>query len=777
MLEDGQVLAARFVLLRRLGAGRWGEVWLARETERSRDVALKVLSADLAQQPASRARFVEAARLQAALHDDAVLACKEVVDADPCFAVLAYAAGGDLSAWRGRPWFEVVAALDRIARGLEAIHAAGYAHRDLKPANVLIGAESEVLLSDLGAAAPLGAQDPTPPGSPFSASPQQLAGEPAAAADDVYGLGALAYELLSGYPPHYPDAAAARAGSELPPVIRARLPLPAALERLILACLSRDPAARPRGMREVREALAGLPQTGEVERSPVELRAALRAPVDAPAPIEPRWRRAPGTPVPERESRAHGMRNGLVWGAFAVLVGAALLVIFALPRWVQAPPAAVAPQVEDPAAVQAARAAEQAARQRDLKRLAAVKREYDELLPGVRKRLDALVARAAAEWGGDPFARARQAVDAAIRAAEAKDYDVALAELKRAVPELAATETAAGSALRAALAAGRAALDAGNAAEAERRFALALKITPGHATAQRGLERARSLDEVRRLLADAERLEADGDVAGAAALYRKALSLDRDTTAARQALARIESAQASSAFSAAMSEGLSSLASGHLDAARAAFERAGRIRPGAPEVQDGLAQIARAQSDAGIANSLSTAERAEREERWRSAVEAYRRALGVDANLLAAQEGVARAEPRAALEAELNGYIARPERLFSTEVRAAARSTLERARAISPAGPVLRRQIDAVAALVQAAEVPVAVALTSDNQTIVTIYRIGRIGMFDRKDMELLPGRYTIVGTRSGFRDVRRELTVLPGQVPPPVAIRCEEPI
>jgi hypothetical protein len=115
--------------------------------------------------------------------------------------------------------------------------------------------------------------------------------------------------------------------------------------------------------------------------------------------------------------------------------------------------------------------------------------------------------------------------------------------------------------------------------------------------------------------------------------------------------------------------------------------------------------------------------------------------------------------------------------LFSGEVRAAARSAVERARAIAPAGPVLQGQIETVERLIKAAEVPVAVALTSDNQTIVTIYRVGRIGMFERKDMELLPGRYTIVGTRSGFRDVRRELMVLPGQAPPPVAIRCEEPI
>ena len=88
-----------------------------------------------------------------------------------------------------------------------------------------------------------------------------------------------------------------------------------------------------------------------------------------------------------------------------------------------------------------------------------------------------------------------------------------------------------------------------------------------------------------------------------------------------------------------------------------------------------------------------------------------------------------------------------------------------------------RRSSRTVATHIAAAEVPVAVALTSDNQTIVTIYRVGRIGAFERKDMELLPGRYTIVGSRSGFRDVRRELMVMPGQTPPPVAIQCEEPI
>ena len=778
MLENGQVLAARFVLLRRLGAGTWGEVWLARETEGSREVAVKVLTPALAGQPELRARFLEAARLQAALRDPAVVPCEEVVDSEPCFAILAYAPGGSLGAWRGRPWFEVVPVLDRVAQGVAALHARGYVHRDLKPANVLLDEQGQAGLSDFGVAARIGEDDSARPGSAFSASPQQLAGEAPSVADDVYGFGALAYELLSGYPPHYPDAAAAAAGAELPDTIQARVPVPSALTRLVLDCLSRSPSERPGGMAELSEALARLSREhAAAERTTVEPRAALRAPGDAPAPIEPRWRRTGAAPDDGADRDRHALRRDIVWTAFAVLVVAAILVIFALPRWVQPPPAATTPVVEDPAAAKAARDAEQAARQRDLKRLATLKREYEQLLPSVRGRLDALVARAAGEWGGEPFARARPTFDSAAQKFAARDYEPALEELKRVAADLTTTEKAAEAALRTALEAGRAALEGGAAADAERQFALALKLKPGHAQATRGLERANSLDEVRRLLADATRLEGEGRSAEAAALYRKALALDRDATAAGHGLARIESAQAGSAFAAAMSQGLGALTAGNLDEARAAFDRAGRIRPGAPEVQDGLAQVARAQGDAGIAAHLATAERAEREERWQAALEAYRQALAIDSNLLAAQQGAERAEPRAAIEAQLNGYAARPERLFSTEVRAAARSTLERARSINPAGPVLRRQIDKVAALVESAEVPIAIALTSDNQTDVTIYRIGRIGMFDRKDMELLPGRYTIVGTRSGFRDVRREVTVLPGQTPPPVAIRCEDPI
>src|SRR6185436_19036525 len=92
MLQIGQVLAARFVLLRRLGAGRWGEVWLARDGDR--DVALKILAPDLAGQPVLRARFLDTARLQASLHNSHFLSCEGAIDGDPCLAIFEHASGG-----------------------------------------------------------------------------------------------------------------------------------------------------------------------------------------------------------------------------------------------------------------------------------------------------------------------------------------------------------------------------------------------------------------------------------------------------------------------------------------------------------------------------------------------------------------------------------------------------------------------------------------------------------------------------------------------------------
>src|SRR5690606_17269352 len=121
--------------------------------------------------------------------------------------------------------------------------------------------------------------------------------------------------------------------------------------------------------------------------------------------------------------------------------------------------------------------------------------------------------------------------------------------------------------------------------------------------------------------------------------------------------------------------------------------------------------------------------------------------------------------------------IGDPSRLLSPAVRNQARALLAAAGKIAPPGPTLTRQIERLDAALKAAETPVPVVLQSDNQTEVVIHRVGRLGAFAQRRLELLPGEYVIVGTREGYRDVRKELTVLPGQQLQPVTVRCEEPI
>lgn len=255
-LVAGQVLLGRFTLLQRLGSGGHGEIWRAHERAACHEVALKILFPSVAALPVARASLQREYAIACRLRAPGILPVFEpIVGADATVLPMAIAAGGDLRRFRSRDFLVLVPLLIEIARALEIVHAHGIVHRDLKPGNVLLDGAGHIQLADFGVAAVDGEMPVRHVGSPFNSSPQQLSGQPASPADDMYGLGTLAYELLSGFPPFYPHFDAQRILTMPAPDVVPAQRCPIRLTTLVMSMLAKRATDRPPSMRSVIETL------------------------------------------------------------------------------------------------------------------------------------------------------------------------------------------------------------------------------------------------------------------------------------------------------------------------------------------------------------------------------------------------------------------------------------------------------------------------------------------------------------------------------------------
>jgi tetratricopeptide (TPR) repeat protein len=778
IMKSGHALSARFVLVRPLGQSARGEVWLAEDRELGGHVALKLLAGRVAGNPVlvdSLARECE--RLRSLVHPNIVRVDGFHRGAGQAWIAMEYLAGGDLTQYRGRPAYEVLHAAIPVADALAYAHAAGIVHRDVKATNVLMSIDGSPRLGDFGLALAL-EQSPDPAlgaGSPYSMSPQQWRGAPAQPADDVYAFGVLLYELLSGYPPFYPDIDVAKVEGQPVPPLAPRYPVSDDVTALVHRCLAKDPAQRP----AMAAIAAGLREALEAERNRMAGPRAAAAPVLTPPPVaevplQAKWQRTAATnagPTPT-ELRNEGFRKGLTAAALVLLIAAAGVVFFVLPNRVATPPPVVAaapapvPEVVDKALTPA-----------ELEALAVLKQQADDVVATLTPRVNALKEKAVDQWATEPWAALQAGILAAGASYAVRDYAAATSGYEAAAKSVAELEGRMGDVLKDALARGAAALDSGNASAAREAYALASKLAPGQQQAARGLRRAESLDAVMALIVQADADEKEGRLTAAAETFGRAAKLDPDTRRATDGLARVQARLSGDAFAAAMAGGFTAMTARDYAGARKAFELARSLRGQAPEVQQALQQLEQEERTATIASRLASARSHEVAERWQQALADYQAIVALDATVAAAQQGIERTGPRVTLNDELQLYVTQPERLFSAPVRDSATVTLNRAKGVSPAGPVLAKQIATLDEWLKRVSVPVQVALESDNLTQVTIYRVGELGPFTRKAVELTPGKYTVVGTRPGFRDVRREITVVPGAAPAPVVIRCEDRI
>lgn len=378
-------------------------------------------------------------------------------------------------------------------------------------------------------------------------------------------------------------------------------------------------------------------------------------------------------------------------------------------------------------------------------------------------------------WGTERFASAVAQAETSAKAFASRDFAAARSGYETAAATLGTLIGEVPGRLSEALQAGRTSLAEADKARAQGAFELALALDPGNAAATRGLERLKSLDAVSVKLQTARRLEQANDVSGAESAYRAALQLDRDTEEAKQALARIESARTDEEFRRTLGEAFEALDRNNLGVAATRIARAQALRPGDGGVRQAASRLAEANRGGRLSQLQQEAQAQTAAEDWAGAEKTYRAALEIDPSVAFAREGLAIAEPRARLSAKMQDLINRPHRLTSIAVAEEADALVLQARAAQNPGPRLEEQVAALRLALDKAAEPVSLQLRSDEQTEVTVYRVGPLGRFATHELELKPGRYVAIGTRPGYRDVRREFEVSAGSTRPIVEVRCEE--
>ena len=290
-------LAGEYSLQRELGRGGMGVVYLARDVQLDRDVAIKVLPTQLARDAAARERFLREARMAAGLSHPHIVPIHRVGELNGfVFIVMSYVEGetlGERLRARGPlPPAEATRVLREVAWALAYAHGRGIVHRDVKPDNILLESDTgRALVTDFGIAH--GSGDPvsgTDPGKIMGTahfmSPEQAAGEALDGCSDIYALGVVGYLAVSGRLPfESPNLPALllRQATEDPQSVASAAPgLPPALAAAIDQCLARDPDERFAHGEALAEALAPAPDARPA--LPPTLRAwlAARNPLQAP---------------------------------------------------------------------------------------------------------------------------------------------------------------------------------------------------------------------------------------------------------------------------------------------------------------------------------------------------------------------------------------------------------------------------------------------------------------------------------------------------------------
>jgi serine/threonine-protein kinase len=256
----------RYRVERVLGRGGMAVVYLAHDKELRRPVAVKVLAEHLAGDESLRERFLQEARLAGRLSHPNVVQVYDAGETDgQPFIVMEFVPGRTLSDAGKLPPEEAVQLVLQACAGLQHAHEAGLVHRDVKPGNLIVREDGVLKIADFGIARAADSTRLTQLGTILGTAaylaPEQAAGEDVTAAADIYSLGAVFYELLTGRPPHefgsLAELGAKQRSGVITPVRDLEPSVPEPIEAAVMHCLAREPRFRPASAAALAYELAG----------------------------------------------------------------------------------------------------------------------------------------------------------------------------------------------------------------------------------------------------------------------------------------------------------------------------------------------------------------------------------------------------------------------------------------------------------------------------------------------------------------------------------------
>jgi serine/threonine protein kinase len=804
-LEKGQTLLSRFSLIDLLGEGGMGQVWLVRDLELKIHIAIKVLNPRLGARP-DRVELLknECRNARRLIHPHIVRIFDFHRSNNLVFISMEYIDGENLQVYRRRLGIlsqaDVIGRVRPIVGALSYAHHMGLVHRDLKASNVLLDRQGSPRLADFGIASVL---EPgrfelhvTTGGSLYCMSPQQLDGHKPHPSDDIYALGVLMYELLTGDPPFYPEISPEKIHREIPPTVNEQLErrkagnrVPESLDLLIARLLAKVPEERPSGVEAVGDELQIILDGTPHHTIPpaTTTQAPVKTPppghhIDMITPAEVSGKDAP--PQAPSPWRQHMLKIFALSSALLFLVVGGGLLLHHLSK-------NPVPVTEIPEEKGASVPIEEKARGElrgdqvktepiqtaDPSQLALEKEKAEQRLEDYLRSKKALDEKGGAEWGRTHYAKILQLGQEADASFMNKKYAVASQKYDEATVEAKALTGQSEAAFRRLMEEGQLALAEGDGERAQEKFSVALMIDPTNELTLRNLERSKKIESVMQLINSARRHEKANKLSFALADYQEALQFDPESDQARKGFKRVKGLIREEQFQRLMSSGFGALQNKDLGGARTAFLKARSFKPNAPEVQDALAQVDQAIRLTSIENLQKKALDAEQAEDWKMALESYLAVLEMDSTIQFAVQGKARSFVRMQMEKRIKFYLDKPVVLESEHRLENAILLLQEAKAIEPKGPRLMAQLEKLDQMIILAQTPVKVTLESDNLTEVAVYKVGRLGRFHTKELTLRPGTYTVVGMRNGYKDVRQKLVVKPGTDLVRVNIICKEKI